>query len=102
MRNSPQGLRRTYASKTPYRILWGNMNKLSFHQCTYVLLLAATTGASAIFLLGMVFRGGVIDINALYNQYGWKYGEGWFETIMFISISIIGLVELARMRKNMA
>jgi len=78
------------------------MRKLSFHQYTYVLLLAATIGASVIFLFGMLFRGGVIDINALYNQYGWKYGEGWFEVAMFISISIIGLVDLARMRKNMA
>jgi len=77
------------------------MNKLSFHQYTYVLLLAATIGASAIFLFGMMFRGGVIDINALYNQYGWKYGEGWLEVAMFISISIIGLVELARMRQDM-
>jgi len=76
------------------------MEKLSFHQYTYVLLLAATIGASAIFLLGMVYRGGVIDINALYNQYGWKYGEGWFEVAMFISISLLGLVELANMRKN--
>jgi len=65
-------------------------------------MLAGCVGTSIIFLLAMLYAEGRVDINALYNQYGWKYGEGWFEVTMFISISLLGIVELSRMRKNMA
>jgi len=76
------------------------MRKLTLHELTYCLLLATTIGASSIFLLGMIYRGGVIDINALYNQYGWKYGEGWSEVSLYVIISIIGIVELVKMRNK--
>lgn len=76
------------------------MRKISFHEITYCLMLAATVGASVIFLFGMLFRGGNIDINALYNQYGWKYGEGWLETIGYITISLLGIIELINMKKK--
>jgi len=76
------------------------MRKLTLHDYIFCLLLASTIGATGIFLLGMTYTGGVIDINALYNQYGWKYGEGWSEVSLYIIVSIIGIFELARMRNK--
>ena len=70
------------------------MNKLIFCQIVYIFLLASTIGITIIFFCAIKWYGGIIDINALHNQSGWMYGEGWFETIMFAIFSVLGIVGL--------
>jgi hypothetical protein len=69
-------------------------HKLIFCQIVYIFLLASTIGITIIFFCAIKWYNGIIDINALHNQSGWMYGEGWFETIMFAVFSVLGIVRL--------
>ena len=76
------------------------MNKLVFGQIVYILLLASTIGITIVFFCAIKWYGGIIDIDALHNQSGWMYGEGWFETIMFAVFSVLGIVRLIYMKHD--
>lgn len=51
-----------------------------------------------IWTLAMIFTHGILDVNALFNQSHWKYGEGWFEAALFAVISIYGFIILNQIK----